>query len=322
MRKKQQKKNMSERTRLDGYLDIFALGVLAATLFGFLGRFWWIFDLFSHFRVQYMQIGLVLIGLALWRRRNKQAVALALLAGLNYAFVLPFYFGQPAVSDAKPVRALLMNLNASNGHTQEVLDAVKAADPDLLLLEEVTPKWLRELEPLNDDFPYRIAEPRDDCFGILLLSKHPLKNGQVVEIGSAEVPSILAEIYLPQGEISFIGTHPLPPVGAEYARDRDNQLKELSKYARSQNHPVLLVGDLNTSPWSPHFRDLLAESGLKNSMDGFGFQPTWPAGNPLLRIPLDHALHAPEIAIHTRAVGKSIGSDHLPLILDFSILEK
>ena len=47
----------------------------------------WFLDLFSHFRVQYMQICLVLIGIALWKRRNKRAVALMLLACLNYAFV-------------------------------------------------------------------------------------------------------------------------------------------------------------------------------------------------------------------------------------------
>jgi endonuclease/exonuclease/phosphatase (EEP) superfamily protein YafD len=290
-----------------------------ATLFGFLGRVFWFFDLFSHFRVQYMQICLVLIGVALWRRHNRRAIALVLLACLNYAFVLPFYFGKPDPAAEKPIRAMLMNLNAGNGNTEQVLEAIRAANPDLLLLEEVTPKWAAELAVLNTTYPHRIAEPRDNCFGIMLLGKVPLEHGKVVEIGTSGVPSIIAKAYFPQGMISIIGTHPLPPAGAEYSKHRNSQLKELSKHTSAQEHPVLLVGDLNTSPWSPHFRDLIKETGLKNSMQGFGFQPTWPSNNGFLRIPLDHVLHSQEITIHNRVVGGNVGSDHFPVIVDFSI---
>ena len=310
---------MNQRTRWNGFLDIFALGIALATLLGFFGRFSWIFDLFSHFRVQYMQIGLVLIGVALWRRQNKRAVALVLLASLNYAFVLPLYFGKPAPSTEKSIRAMLMNINAANGNTEQVINAIRAADPDLLLLEEVTPKWEAELAVLNSDYPHRIAEPQVGCFGIMLLSKVPLEHGKVIEMGTSNVPSILAEAHFSQGVVSIIGTHPLPPMGAEMSLHRNNQLKELSKYAMWKDWPTLLIGDLNVSPWSPYFRDLLAESGLKNSMKGFGFQPTWPSNRRLLRIPLDHMLHSPDITIHNRAVGGDVGSDHFPVIVDFSI---
>jgi endonuclease/exonuclease/phosphatase (EEP) superfamily protein YafD len=54
-------------------------------------------------------------------------------------------------------------------------------------------------------------------------------------------------------------------------------------------------------------------------MKGFGFQPTWPANSRFLKIPLDHVLHAPEIIIHNRMVGGAVGSDHFPVIVDFSI---
>lgn len=312
---------MKKKNKLsvDGVADVMGIGLAVATLLGFLGRLHWMLDLFAHFRVQYMQLGLVLIGIALWRRRNKRAVAWVLLACLNYAFVLPLYFGKPAAPNEKPIRAMLMNINAGNGNTQPVIDAIRSADPDLLLLEEVTPKWARELAVLNASYPHRIAEPREDCFGIMLLSKYPLAHEQTIEIEGIDVPSIIADVHFPQGTVSVIGTHPLPPVGAEYSRKRNIQLMELSYMAGEQKHPVLLIGDLNVSPFSYWFRRVVSESGLKDSTKGFGFQPSWPSHNRFLRIPVDHVLHSPEIIIHNRVVLGDVGSDHFPVVVAFSL---
>jgi endonuclease/exonuclease/phosphatase (EEP) superfamily protein YafD len=314
------KKRKQSNLTLKGMLDICAAGLWLATLLGLLGRLFWFFDLFSHFRVQYMQMALVLIGIALWQRLNKRAVVLIVLACLNYAFVLPLYFGKSAPPAAeKPIRVMLMNILARNGNTEQVLAAINQADPDLLLLEEVTPDWAHELKVLDADYPYRIDKPQVGCFGIMLLSKHPLERGQIIQIGEAGVPSIITEAHLPGGVISILGTHPLPPAGAEYSTQRNLQLMELPTIVKGQKHPVLLIGDLNTSPFSYWFRRLVTEAGLKNSMKGFGYQPTWPSHIPFLRIPLDHVLHSPDITIHNRMVGSNVGSDHLPVIIDFTI---
>lgn len=312
------KKKMHRKLSLMGIADLVAIGLAVATLFGFLGRFNWFLDLFSHFRVQYMQLCLPIIGIYLWKRMNRKAAVMIILAVINYSFVLPFYFGKPDTPNSKPIRAMLMNINAGNGNTEQVLQAIEKADPDILLLEEVTPKWAAELTVLNKTYKYRIAEPQDGCFGIMLLSKHPLKNGNVLDIGTAQVPSITSDVYLPQGEISIVGTHPLPPVGAEYFSHRNKQLQALPEIVKQQKHPVMLIGDLNTSPWSSHFQALEKESGLENSMKGFGFQPSW-AGNAFLKIPIDHVLHSDKITIHNRMIGPKVGSDHLPVIVDFSI---
>lgn len=312
------KKRHKNKLALSGIIDLLSLGLLAATLLGFLGSLHWFIDLFSHFRVQYMQLCLPLIGMALWQRWNKRAGALVLLALINYSFVLPFYFGKPDVPPTKPIRAMMMNIYAGNGNTDQVLESIQTADPDILLLEEVTLKWEKELKILNDDYTYRISEPRDDCFGIMLLSKYPLERTEIVEIGNAGVPSIITEAHLPQGVISIIGTHPLPPIGAACSHQRNNQLAALPAYINEQALPVLLIGDLNTTPWSPHFKNLMNRSGLKNSMKGFGFQPSW-TGNAFLKIPLDHMLHSEEIIIHNRMIGPDIGSDHRPVIVDLSL---
>ena len=278
-------KNGKKANLVDRLCVIAGAGLATATGLGFLGRLFWVFDLFSHFRVQYFQLFLVLIGISIWKRQNKRMVAFILLACLNYALVLPLYFGKPPAATERPARAMLMNLRAANGNTKKVLGAIQTADPDLLLLEEVTPEWAAELSILN--YPYRVTKSQEGGFGILLLSKHPLSHTNVVFVGTAGVPTLVADVHLPQGEISVIGTHPVPPINSEFSKHRNNQLAALPGLVLEQKRPVLLMGDLNVSPWSAHFGRLLKESGLKNSMKGFGFQPSWPSRNRFLRIPLE-----------------------------------
>ena len=300
-------------------LDTIILVLFLLSVLGFAGRFWWGLDLFSHYRVQYFQLCLIFTGVALWLRKNRRAGWIALLACFNYAFILPFYFGKPTPSQEPVARVMLLNLNEMGGSGEAVLKTIKTADPDLLVLEESTPAWRENLKELKSLFPHQASVPKEGCCGDLLLSKYPLENARIVNLGEAGLPTIVAEAYLPIGTVSIIATHPLPPIGAEYAHLHANQLAEVPALVHQQKYPVLLIGDLNTTPWSFSFSTLLRASGLKNSMKGFGFQPTWPAAFPLLQIPIDHVLCSPEITIRQRAVGGDLGSDHLPLSVDFSM---
>src|SRR5436853_4801472 len=74
---------------------ISAAGAVActATVLGFCGRFGWLFDLFSHFRVQYF-LGLVVAAvLLLISRQRKAAACLGIFAIINLMVILPLYFG-------------------------------------------------------------------------------------------------------------------------------------------------------------------------------------------------------------------------------------
>ena len=136
-------------------------------------------------------------------------------------------------------------------------------------------------------------------------------------IGNAEVPSVVAEMETPHGRCTVIATHPVPAICREYAAWRDGQLAELPGVVRRATSPVVLLGDLNSTPWGAHFRKLVHDSALRDSAQGRGVHPTWPAIDPLLRIPIDHCLLSPAIGLVDRQVGPDIGSDHYPLIVDF-----
>ena len=303
-----------------------AAGLLAclATLVSFAGRFWWGFELATHFRVQYMLAlgGLTLILLAL-RQWGGSALCGA-FALLNLALIAPTLWADdpatPAAERQPALRALLANVNAENRDVERLQRLIVASNPDFIMLLEATPWLLNQLRGLDQRYPHRVAEPRDDLFGIALFSRHPVVQSQIVRFGDAASPPVIVATFTAGARpFTLIGVHPWPPVSAELAEGRNAQLQALAVRVRQSHPPVLALGDLNVSPWSPWFSQLLADSGLRDSRRGRGIQPSWPAGGWPLWIPIDHALFSAGIQIQQRAIGPAIGSDHYPVIVDFQV---
>jgi len=160
---------------------------------------------------------------------------------------------------------------------------------------------------------------RFDNFGIAVYSAIPLRNTDIKSFTEYDIPSIFAEVQWQGQTVSIIATHPLPPINAEYFKSRNQQLLELEKVISSTNTIHAVIGDLNTTMWSPYYRKFIRQTGLKNARSGFGILPTWPQGAPMLQIPLDHCLISPEINVLKIRTGGDIGSDHRPLIIDLVI---
>lgn len=309
------------RVRLWGMLT--AAGFLAAcgTIAGFLGRYAWWLDLGSHFRIQYTIFFLLLALLYAAGRQRRWAVAALLMAVVNGAPVAAFLLPRaPAVAPAGASRrAMLVNVNTHRGNPDAVMKAVRAEDPDILLLEETSDGWVIALKPLLETYPVRKIVTRDDNFGIGLLSRLPCVSTQVCYLGTALVPSVIAEMELDGRTITVMVTHPPPPAGAEYSAFRNEQLRDVAGTIVALRGPVLLMGDLNVTPWSYHYRNFLKTSGLKDSARGRTVRPTWPTFAPALGVAIDHCFHSEDVVIASRRVGRTVGSDHYPLIVDFGL---
>ena len=287
-----------------------------------MGRLWWRFELMSHFRVQYAVVLAALTAPFLAGRRFKSAILPGAVALVNLSLILPLYVPveRPAPADgAPPLRALSINLLARNLAHEKVLHLVQETKPDTVLFLEVNSNWMDALELLRAEYPYGKARPREDNFGIALFSRIPLEDVRIEYDPHAEVPAIVARLDTAGRAMTLIGEHTVPPVSRRAARLRDQQMNALADLVRRQEGPVVVIGDLNMTSWSPAFRDFVRDSGLRDSRKGFGVQPTWPTGNPLLRIPIDHCLVSTDVAVLHREVGPHVGSDHYPLIVDFRV---
>ncbi len=219
---------MKSSISVTGLLTFAGLLACLATLASFAGLFWWGFELVTHFRVQYALAlsGCVLILLTL--RQWRWSALFGAFALLNLAFVIPAFreddAAAPAVAESQPtLRALLANVNAGNRDLERLQHLIVESDPDIILLLEATPWLLDRLRDLNKSYPHHVAEPRDDPFGIALFGRPP---------------AIVATITAGERSFTLIGTHPWPPVSAELAEGRNEQLRALASRVRQSQLPL------------------------------------------------------------------------------------
>ena len=310
------------RVSLSGLLIAVGSVIFGATLAGFAGHLSWVFDLFAHFQIQYLLSMSIVIFLLLVLRRFKIAMILFVCFAINLARVIPYYW--PVNSATNPgsgsLRAIALNVNTANEHYELVSKLILEHNPDIFVLTEVNARWIEAMEPLHATYLHQKCVPREDNFGIALYSKLPFTKCQVVELGQAGTPSISAEFEIHEQTLSVLGTHTLPPIDNAYSRLRNNQIDAVAAYLGSVTGPKILLGDLNLTPWSPYFAALLSTAKLVDSSRGRGLEPTWPTNHIWIgRIPIDFCLVSKEITVTDKKIGADVGSDHFPVIVDFSL---
>lgn len=302
---------------------VWAAGCLAglSAIAGFFGAYWWLFDLASHFRMQYALAftGAALAALVL--RHWRFLTCFIFLSAANLAPIVPLYFGMdsnPALEGPR-ARVLLLNVHTSCREHERVLALIREQDPDVIVLEEVNARWIKALSGLTVTYTNTVLCPSEDNFGIALYSRLPITDGRKVILGKAGLASIQARCVLGGQVFQILATHVLPPVNRVCAKLRNQQLSEVAEYCRRITMPMALVGDLNASPWSYGFRLVRDGSGLRDSMRGFGVQASWPTHNVFMRIPIDHCLVSDSVRVLNRRIGPATGSDHFPMIFDIEL---
>ena len=116
--------------------------------------------------------------------------------------------------------------------------------------------------------------------------------------------------------VMVYGAHPNPPLGIRGTQQRDSELTEIRHILGRETQPLILLGDLNASPWSAPMRQIFAETDLRHGSHGHGIRPTWWFGTQLLALPYDHILVSSEWQVLTYEIGPDIGSDHFPVLAD------
>lgn len=294
------------------------------TLGGFFGRLDWRLELLCHFRAQYFW-GLALATMLFVACRQWPLAAIAAFgAAVNLALIVPLYWGgQRMPADQRLVRAMSLNVHYRNRDYDAVLELIGREKPEFVLLLEVTPQWVKALGALDSEYPFSRALPRYDASGIALWSRLPIEQFEIRGRAEIGLPTFVAELALPSGLMTLIGTHPASPGSAEHAAMRNRQLTAVARWAIESPYPVMVLGDLNCTGWSPYLADLLADGKLSDSRHGFGVEGSWPSFvPPPLQIPIDHCLISAEIGIRQRRVGPALGSDHRPILVDFWMLPR
>ncbi len=289
-----------------------------ATLFNSLHS--WL-ELFSHFRLQYFVCALLFAVVFAVLRNRRWCGGMLALAVVNFLPLAPWYL--PA-GNATPVGARTLTLLQANvlGHDNapgQVVAQIRASAPDIVFLQEIDSRWVDALRVIEDELPYRLAVPRDDNFGIAVYAKEPLLDVEIIESPPLKLPTLVVRQDIGGRQVTFVTTHPVPPLGREMTASRNEQLQSIAALLAGTTGPRVLVGDLNITMWAHHYRELESVSGLRNTRLGHGVAPTWPRRLPFAAIPIDHCLVSGELIVLDTRAGRANGSDHLPLLIDLAL---
>jgi endonuclease/exonuclease/phosphatase (EEP) superfamily protein YafD len=264
------------------------------------GALGWATDLAAHWVMLWLPLGAIGLGLLDAGGFVRLALAAAML-------VLPWWWLPPSMPSAgapAQLRVVVANVHLSNTDPAPLLAWAREPLPDVIAVIELTPRFAQALrEQAGAQWPHQRLEPRDDPFGLGLLSRWPLRDVRVSS-GEGGIAQLHAFVEAPAGTVEVIAVHPMPPIDRRWHGVRNRTLAALQPRG---THPAILLGDFNATPWSNAAPRLLAAGWRWFG----GLHPTWP--HSAWGIPIDTVWGHGPWQVTERAVGPPIGSDHRPV---------
>ena len=313
------------------WVELLACVVIWLSFWSLIPRDEWWFRGADFPRLQILALGLIAFILMLvwdapwnWVR---EVILLGLIAAVSYQLkmVLPYTFvwkkqvktvTKTELQSERQISLIVSNVLTPNTQYHLLLQQIRQHQPDLILTLESDAHWEQALSVLEDDYPYRVAVPLDNLYGMHLYSRLALEDIEVKFILSDEIPSIHATVILRSGQpVQLYCLHPKPPSPTE-AKDstlRDAELLIVGDQIKDLDESCIVMGDLNDVAWSRTTRLFQRISGLLDPRVGRHFVNTFHAHYPLVRWSLDHVFHSTDFALVQMQRLAHIGSDHFPV---------
>ena len=295
-------------------------------------------------------IGVALVA-AVFRSR-----VLGILTALALVFVVQQFGGElrgvfspndaaaaPAAANPSRLRVLTYNLRSPNDDPYHLVDYVREAQPDVIVLQEATADYVRVFgQVMNVEYPFSVLTGTDtDHDGVATWSRYPLFDPQPIhlsywgnEMHSVRLSTGQQAVTLYAVHLANVIDDPDESLFTAWRRyapaDRDEEIAGLSNLTSGQVGPYILAGDFNSVAGSRPYRsfpaawhDVFAESGR-------GFGNTFPVplherepGShlflpaPLVRI--DYILTSADITGVRAWTTKIPVSDHLATLADLDL---
>ena len=313
------------------WVELLACVVIWLSFWSLIPRDEWWFRGADFPRLQILALGLIaFILMLLWDAPwdwVREAILIGLIAAVAYQLkmVLPYTFvwkkqvktvTKTELQPERQISLIVSNVLTPNTQYHLLLQQIRQHQPDLILTLESDAHWEQALSVLEDDYPYRVAVPLDNLYGMHLYSRLALEDIEVKFILSDEIPSIHATVILRSGQpVQLYCLHPKPPSPTE-AKDstlRDAELLIVGDQIKDLDESCIVMGDLNDVAWSRTTRLFQRISGLLDPRVGRHFVNTFHADYPLLRWSLDHVFHSTDFALVQMQRLAHIGSDHFPV---------
>lgn len=292
------------------YLTLIALYL--GQIYTSLAKYWWGFELFTHYSLHFFWASTILALLLLRRRMWKTLLLSTVIISIHLAQILPYYQAPIATNAGGPeIKVFSSNFLVTNNDFETIQTVIAKEKPDTVIILEADYGWREHKSMFAADYPYITISEKNGSFGIVMASKYPVEYNHFTLAGYEALEATLNVNGFP---LRILGVHPFPPSRADLAELRNQQYTELITKVNSSDLPTVVMGDFNSSPWSPWFEKLITGTNLKDSDIGFGIINTWHADIPFLKIPIDHILTSTEIETIDFHKTEDIGSDHYPIV--------
>lgn len=296
------------------------VGILtwSVVLVSFFGKFHFIPALFQHWS-PHLGIAAAVVSLALPWRSWWVRGGLALLGfGVALSPLVRLHTEPPSRSPtdrASEFTVVTANLRMHHGDPRLLLPWLRERAVDLVGFQEITEQFEDHGREIRTEFPHRKVVPRPDTTGIGLWSRFPITDSEPF-VDSRGLLQLRAEVEVRGEKILVFVLHPHPPIFRAEAEANADLLSTVAASIRRDKRRVLVLADLNLTPWSAGFRRFCEDSGLLHARQGHGYRATWPdVIGPWWGIPIDHVLCTPPVHFDAAEVGPDINSDHRPLLV-------
>lgn len=306
---------------LAAFLAVMALSVPLVA--GFFGGLHPALDSFSHFRLHLAAL-MVLLALPLlsgvFRREAVLAAVFGVAAILSVTGLAvlpglaPVHAALQPKDDLAPVyRLMQFNLRFDNIEVGKVLSTIGRERPDIITLQEAEGPIRRQLAVLDATYPYKVICRHSD---VVILSLRPFAESRgpgCLENSSFASASI--DLGGRLVEVAAVHLHwPWP-----FGQSRD--VERLRAPLAALGPDAIVAGDFNAVPWSATVRSIAGSAGMTN-IGGLGATWIYRRLPDILRplgLPIDHVLTRGAIVVHSSRTLEPAGSDHLPVLIEFSL---
>ena len=299
-----------------GFLGLAAFG--AAALSG-IGHRW--VDILAQFTAPMLVVAVLGAVLCLALRLWPAAVAGALASLILLIAVWPQWTppkGRPQAG-APVLRVYSANVWALNTDVEAMRRSIAAANADIVILVEFGDGPAARIDDILAGYPHRallgrVDRPSGPARSVIAARRPILRQLPDPPDGLSTVGAVVDTTL---GPINVFGVHLTRPWPFQYQWGQINQVTALA--ARRQaapDNPVIAAGDFNSVSTARIGRQMKTELGL---LPASGWPGTWPTDLPaVLGITIDQVWRSPDLALLDRRLGAPTGSDHRPVITEFT----
>lgn len=310
-------------TKLSKYVFLFFIGfyLISKSFYQY-----FVFDMLVHYSLYALIIAFffaILYNYLIRKEKNKSIVFILPIIAIPYIVYTEmgnFYLGENAKNEKPNFKIISINIFSQNNEYQHLKKFIDKETADVIVLQELTPDWQKNIEFIRNKYPYYKEEPRANNFGIAVYSKIPFDTVITKNYIDEMHPSLLGEIKINSKPITILMTHPVPPLPNQARFEKRNKQYQLIKNEidNLNTNNIILIGDLNSTIYSPNFK-LVQSEKLKDARSGFGLQNSWNAFIPIFRTNIDQCWVSKNIKVTNFYRGEKIQSDHFPIVAELKI---